>query len=701
MKRILYILTVIIYTCISVLVLFQIRTKDFNKLVFDDYECIEVYNWNSESSIKEKNVEIEKYAIENNINILKLSYDTESDKYTAYSVDMECAIADKKAFCRKLHVQEESLSKEKWCISNRNGDGVTQVLDTYYNDGKVSYWQNTIKNENILGSYLVSKNAAQFAEDMGFKYTINDGGVINYYTIIIIGLVVLLVSIYFMSYIFYVIKKSDDVAVRRMCGWSELDIDFSLYLKKQIPMQLEGIIIALLFSILYVFVYNGGKQVGEVICRLGRSYFCILFPVIFMLFILFYISKKMDTRKVLQKGRPEKAIHILNYILKCMVTFVIVGLCTYILSNINLGHKFYAEKQKIEKTKNYAVLGLDAVYAYTDDLQKLSEVSMKCKDLFTMEEKKGGILSYYTDGDLNGKNTLFINKNYLEENEVYDTNGNRVTINNDNCAVKILIPKKYISQEQEIKLYTENWMLQQKEAEMIYETYTKNYKKTNLENVTIEYIYVKNDQKYFTYGVTEMYADNPIIFAVNENSVSKDTFLTYFVTQSYFAKMNYNENMIEEAKKDIELCGLDQEMQSVEKLVSLFSYKRNSLNNALRYIAIAFIIFVWMVVLLNYMLCQTYLQRYRLVHSVQKLHGYNFQARHFNFLLQNLLSYIPALIIYFLGSELIKMFLNITNLSYYRIVSLALCIIAGLDMLLSVTVIRWKENGVIKDALKG
>lgn len=701
MKKILFTLTVIIYMCISVLILFQIRTKDFSKLVFDDYECIEVYNWNSECSVQEKNIEIEEYAIKNNTNILKLSYDTKSDKYTAYSVDMECAIGDKKEFCKKLHVQEEWLDKENWCISNRNGDGVTQVLDTYYNDGKVSYWQNTVKNENILGSYLVSKNAAQFAEDMGFKYTINDGDVINYYTILIVGFVVLLISIYFMSYIFYVIKKSDAVAVRRMCGWSELDIDFSLYVKKQIPIQLEGIMVALLLSIMYVFFYNGGKQLGIVIWRLCKSYLWVLLPIILILFILFYASKKIDTRKVLQKGRPEKVIHILNYSLKCMVTFAIVGLCTYIICNINLGRSYYAEKQNIEKTKKYAVLELDTVYAYTDDLQRLSEVSIKCKDLFMLEEKKGGILSYYTNGDLDGKNTLFVNGNYLKENEIYDTNSNKVTMDDNNCEVKVLIPQKYISQEQEIRLYTENWMLQQKEAETIYETYTKNYKKTNLENVSLKFIYVKNDQKYFTYGVTEMYADNPIVFVVNGNSVSKDTFLTYFVTQSYFANMNEKEDMIAEAKKDIEQCNLEQEMQSVEKLVSLFSYKRNSLNNALRYLVIAFAIFVWMVILLNYMMCQTYLHRYRLIHSVQKLHGYTFYARHCNFLLQNCVSYIPALVIYFAGSQLIKMFLNTTNLNYYGIVSLALFIIAGLDVLLSVIVVKWKENSVIKDALKG
>lgn len=700
MKKILYVLTIIIYASIFLLTFNEVRKESFNKMTFSDYSCIEVYDWDSECNIESKKEEIKKYAIDNHINVLNLSYDTEEERTIAYPIEIECSIGDENKFCENLNINEKYLREEKWCLSNRNVAGITYQLDAFYNDARIIFSNHFEEKQEILGRYLVSGDVAKFANDMGFKYVSDDGDTINYYTYLIIVLLVLLGFVYFVSYVYFTLKNSDEVAVRKLCGWSNGHIDIELYLKRQILMQVIGMGGVTVVSAIILHIYNNCNQIGDFYLTAAKNCIPVFVVIVFLFYIVFCLVKRLNVKNVLKDYKQEKNIHVLNYLIKSLVAFTLVGFGIYLFANIHLMDQYSEDKKNLEKTKQYVVMELNSVFAYSDELEKLAEVAKKCKDLYELEDKKGGILSYTTGNEIDGAEIMFINSNYLKENEVYLTNNNKVDCS-DGDVIDVLIPETYSGSTQQIHAYCEQWLEQQKSAEAIYEMYGKDYKKINLENVTFHYIYVKEGQKYFSYGIEEMYVNDPIALVVNQNTVSMDSMITFFVTQSYFGNMAKSADMIADAKKDIKQCDLFEEVQSVEKLSSVFSYKVNNVSMALRNSILICFVFLWMIILLDYMLCETYLQKNKFVHAVKKLHGYGFYARHKDFIEKNLVLYLVVFILYYLGERYMGIFIDVSNVNYFTVLCLAEILIIGIDTVVSMVTINICETKVIKDTLKG
>lgn len=701
MKKILYVLTIILYANIFILTFNQVRKESFYKLTFHDYSCIEVYDWNSECDIESKKEEIRSYAVDNHINILNLSYDTEEERAIAYPIEIECFIGDENEFCECLNMDDKYLREEKWCLSNRNVSEITYQLDTFYNDSRIVLSNNFEEKQEILGRYLVSGDAKKFANDMGFKYVSDDGYTMNYYTYLIIVLLLLLGFVYFMSYVYFVLKNSDEVAVRKLCGWSNGHIDIELFMKRQILMQIIGIGGVTIVSCIILYMYNNGNGIGNFYLAAAKNGIPVFFVIVLLFYIVFCLVKKLNIKNVLKDGKQEKNVQVLNYLIKFLVAFTLVGFSIYLFANIHLINQYSEDKKTLEKTKQYVTLELNSVFAYSDELEKLADVAKKCKDLYELEDKKGGILSYCTGNVIGDAEIMYINSNYLNENEIYLANGNRAGCSNEDEVIDVLIPETYSGSMQEIKQYCEQWLEQQTSAETIYEMYGKDYKKTNLENVVFHYIYVKEGQKYFSYGIEEMYVKDPIALVVNQNNVSKDSMITFFVTQSYFGNMAESVDMIADAKEDIKECNLFEEIQSVEKLSSVFSYKVNNVSVALRNSILICFIFLWMILLLDYMLCETYLQKNKFIHAVKKLHGYGFYARHNDFIKKNLILYFVVFILYFLGERAMRIFIDVSNVNYFAILCLAQIMTVSIDSIVSAVTIHICETKVIKDALKG
>lgn len=275
---------------------------------------------------------------------------------------------------------------------------------------------------------------------------------------------------------------------------------------------------------------------------------------------------------------------------------IIIILCTFFLNRQN------NEDSKWEKYKNFYTSIVHNT-GEDEDTKTYLKIAKRSDRLLSLLEKKADVFvmdSYnYQDIDENGAplyemnnlkypkeidpngQSIRVSKNYFKYNPINATNKKRIEnqIVYDDLTLNILVPKKYKDKEKEIrKAYKDNFYFEKVTAENDHNKMAGIKKRMNIKkkNLKINIIYVKDEQKYFTFNAncaskTDNYIKDPIvqIYTHNIHCNYAHSFLTQWTY--LYSKKDNNKEAYNDILPYIKECNAQKSVQSIVSLAELYN----------------------------------------------------------------------------------------------------------------------------------
>ncbi|GAF66769.1 hypothetical protein BTS2_3673 [Bacillus sp. TS-2] len=266
----------------------------------------------------------------------------------------------------------------------------------------------------------------------------------------------------------------------------------------------------------------------------------------------------------------------------------------------------------------------------------------------------------------NGR-SITIDRNYLKFNPIYTNDGIPIkeeNLNGSDDTLNILIPEKYKDIEEVLKqAYLENFYMYKVKVDNIYNRATNTeINKTEIDSLSINFIYVENNQFYFTYdsdivdhNKTHFIKDPVAIVLDGEYEAS--TIAAFMTTNVYFHNDSQGEafNVIQPLLQKTNTNSYVNEVVSVyqERSEEIRWMKTELLN-----LIIGLVITLILMVVFLFIYTWSYFQQNAYPITLQFLFGYSYLRRHWYMIL----SVISANLI---SASLLVLILNDRNLVLY------------------------------------
>lgn len=672
MKKAITVLLTLSYLVISFIYLQIYKVDELESIYPSDVESIHVIDWSKETENEEKLTQIQNLSEEENINIYKLVYNqpTNSKKII---IDIYTTLVDENKLKEKFNINYNDTIKNLFL----NGKYLSSKNDEIkvFNKNLEVRIKNLVeaKNENIIGEYLIQTNDRnkvksienKFVEKLGFylqddfRKNIENNSLLNNIDIkYIILLSILIVSI-LMAFLYYIVFRYKEFAVKKMLGYSDGKIIFKELLKEAFIMHCETLAGASLIFIIYLYFYNNLK------CAINFFEDLIIILIMFttiLLIIETIIFLNIDNVKInnmLKNKKPIKTIQTLNYITK--ITFSIV-LIIIVVNLINNFRNLMNENKNLDKwktTNEYVYLLISNKYKDTEKIVWEYNLGKKSNKLFKEYNDKGGLLIRPSDYILYGKffeseelknrkeyhptkgNSLQVNSEYLRKNPIYDLNDNQISIDDEyGDYLIILVPEKYKNVEEDLlQEYKEWYQFKKFIDEDIYNEYM-NIQAEEHPEVKIEIIYTKNGQESFLYDpLLEVENQNSVIDAIhiiiNSENIGGDSFLNYVSSQRFFLKVDgsVEGDAYSKISNTIEKLNMEKIISNAYTLYSSVDSYVYKLQNEIKSYIISMIIVLALEILITIYIVINYIQRNNYINAIKKINGYSYIRRHGKFIL--------------------------------------------------------------------
>ncbi len=358
---------------------------------------------------------------------------------------------------------------------------------------------------------------------------------------------VIFVGMGILSYVYYLIKKTKQVAAMKLngCGFNRI---FNIIFFKWF-----GITFLISHALILIFMMlSPYKNLGLLFHVFAINF--ILFGVIsivsYLITWLFFM--RMNILKGLKGEKNLILILLMNICFKVGISIIIiiavaqslVEIDEMVLKNKNMTHW--------ANSLDYGVFDPVQIGKFDDDNDHVGKKSIEvaCYNLYPYLNKKFDALyinaeKYKEDNleptslsSVDYRNKIQVNPNYLKKYPVYDEQGNRITISEQTRYAIYLIPEKYkVNKDKILKELFED---RQDFCQMHEKKYQQNLKE---DNEKMLYIFTKDGQKLFSFNMDVAQRDNnyivdPIIQVVTqENAVVPDIFLHSYGRYTLYLKL--------------------------------------------------------------------------------------------------------------------------------------------------------------------
>lgn len=716
MKKVLLSLSIFIYIIVGYYNFNSFVHDSCNDMFSSGYKEVVVSDWGKECSVEEKLEQIETFARENNINIWKLEYEP-SENNDANTYNFFCAIGNVDDFNKKLNNSfkvKSGLSEfnRGEFFANRDLGSSKQIgtIHSFYNDGLIKV-RSMKDSDAVLDKYLFSSDHdlhEEFISKMGFKQFKKAGGSYeNKEFISIILLLILFLLLYVASYAYHFIESYKKIAIYKSLGWKSFDIIKLLVFKEILVINAVGCLLANLGLSIFVFLYNHGNQFYEFMLKCLKHDFWIMSLILLISCFIFSFSKYVDIKLMVKNKKPVKLIQIIQGSLKFILVTAISILSIYNFGTIMVGVQARNEAKKLKDINHYMTYNLNSIYD-SANVEMVANISQKCHKLFNLENEHNCVVAYKSvlyysklrspEEMKKCFDSMYVNAEYLKHNAVYDLNGERISLDSEyGDHLTVLIPEKYREDESKLCDMINEWYESQIGVERYLSNKANKYIPQELDLKNIEKVYIKNGQNLFTYDVDKMSANEPILFVVNSDNVSKDLFLTLFVTNSVYIDPEVTDNEKAHLQDHLKECDLSQEVLSIESVSHKYNFRLHEIEEIMKTVSIIFAILLISIVALIFFIVVNYSERNKLIIAVKKLHGYSFIGRHYNYFVKNMCMYtITCTLLATLKQVLGDCVGN--YLSFVLILTVSLYI---LDSIMSTIFIKMTEKKKIYDITKG
>ncbi len=362
-----------------------------------------------------------------------------------------------------------------------------------------------LKNNGIF-CYTTSVESEDFSVD-----------VFPFYLIIIFSLIIMiLINVYdlFNSY--------KEIAVKKMLGYSYITICME---KIRFILLSQTIISLVIYNILKLILKVKKTSLSdEFKHRILVLYSGLIIASVISVFLVYLFSKSFSVSELIKNNDQNIKIILFNMLFKAIVTAVALFFAFNTFQEYcKISALYSAKYQKWKECQDYyCVSGVSTSYEDADI--ESANARWRSYGVYKELNARGAILCDFTSYSKDeidfykkehGEDKLFmylencVNPNYIKNNIILDSNGERVEISEECDKITYLIPEKYRNYKEQAFEVIHSW--------------------NDVKDDDINIIWIKNNQKVFTYNWyvgTEngCYIKDPVLCVYTLNNTSTDTF---------------------------------------------------------------------------------------------------------------------------------------------------------------------------------
>ena len=729
MKKVIISLLTISYLVISFVYLQMFSVRELESIYIEGVKAINVNEGGTDVSTVEKLKQIEKLSKSKGINIYKVIYDELTDS-NEIIVDIYTALADENKLRDKFKIKYED-SIENLFLNNGYLSSENKEIGVFNRNLNIRIKSlSEAINENIIGQYLIQTDDLRELESIKQEFTeilnlgladeivssnIDKNNILSIVELKYLILIAILLISILLAFIYYIVFRYKEFAIKKMFGHSDGKIIFKDVFKEILTMHLYTLVASGLIVMLYLYYYNKFKYVVGYLKNL--SIVLLVFSII-LIVVEMVISLNIDNIKIknmLNNKKPITLIQSLNYITKVTFSIVLVAIMVNLISNYN---NLISQNKNLEKwksTNEYVYFNMTDKYRDSEELIWNYNQSLRCRELFKYYNNKGGLLvspsNYFSYNNFYGKESLNtrkeydpidgialeVNAEYLRQNPIRDTNGNIISIEDEyGDYLIILVPEKYKEDEENLlQLYKEIYQFRRFVNEDIYNEYM-NIEKVDHPEIKIKIIYTENGQESFLYNpLLEEENQNSIIdsvhIVINSENIGGDSYTKYVSSNEFFAKIDgsVEGDAYSKVYEVIKELDMEKDILSAYTLYSNVDSYIIKVENEIKEYIISVIITLFLEILLTIYMIINYIQRNKYINAIRKINGYSYIKRHNKLILLIVGTWMAILI----GGYVLRIFSFMEVLKV--IIPLAL-----LEILIMYLVLKKIENDEILSVLK-
>lgn len=746
MKKIVLVAMIFTFIVSSYLSVEIFAQYDFHSYFSENGQTVHIESKNNRISVKEYISDIEKTAREEKLNLERAVYTPlENGKKQKIIYYVYNSGSDANRFFSDIplvwgRLLRDGDGTDKFLSSIKTGDvGQVGRVNLFDSSNVIEIRPMDAMENHLYGTDYVlstpSRDAARkFASDISKKYnfvcTVNSENNLNsaqnnlLLYLACFGIEFSLCVLTAVAFLYFIIFRFKEIVIRKMFGSDNKKIIRKILVGECVPMLGVSTVLSAVVTVVYLVCYNSLARFGEfglwwILCQL---FLAILFLAVFWIFA--QVVRTARSSAAIKNKKPLHLIKKLNYIVKTVFSIAAVALFAVSSQSLYILNRQNANLSRWDLTKNYAVIGFTADDSVMEDYKAEYQFNCKMQQLFKELNKNGAMLfspsTYYNN--LNNpqynqfpvyspyRRSVSINNHYLKLNPIYDTNGNKVTVpNEDTTDMTILVPEKYRDDEQKIrKLYQDYHTKEYYSPRDHYAQLTGvkiSYDPTDYNQVLAHHaplglniIYVKNSQSYFTYDPSVSSHTNntiadPVAMIVNNDNDELSDYTSYVSRGELRARISDYYNPSKSINPAVIKAGLK---DNIVLVTSLYDHVGQYMFNTKSQIAIevsVMLIALAIVLLIILFSTMNYLEESKHANAVKKIHGFSFAKRHSAYLTTSIIFWIVILAL-------------MSGLCFAKVLSTLNVIAATLFMLLleetmTTLILFTRESAKCKDILKG
>ncbi len=604
--------------------------------------------------------EIEKYALKNNINLVKFDNKIRYDIKDKMDVNAYLFLADYSRFTenhRDLIIKENPKGVNKFeCVKENNFLSRNNIDIIKFEDLDI---------ENISGDYAVSGNNEdldKFIEDLSnfadIKKTPDYMSVSNitmkeFFLGLVVNFIIIFATLF--AIVIYNRSLTKEISVSLLFGYS----DIKLALGKTINILMPSFILAIVIDWIIFFKLTNPDSIGGFLLSMNPIYkFVAAFTlVIFILefFLLFFKTSKEEPILIIKGQRKTSAKLLFPFKMIFAACICYMFFISIFSAKDYLYVKDYLNDWRFSKYYANISVGLPWQYVIDKDQSKYEKLFTKPTTNLAYELIDKGAVIFsnpyekrealnFTDNTLkeyrlnNGK-FAYINSNYIKKFDILDANGRKISDDIAKNEWKILVPENIKLNNNDLD-YIKRKQLEQTDL--------------NEENLITTFIKIKANQKLAKLDsqakIDEPFEYDYILILINEDSLRKtDDLLSYFLVNGYLHPYLENKDVsLKELKKFINKNPASKYVLWIESTFNYVNYQVNKYKiEMLIYIfgTILFFVIYSLIIILDK-------NNYYLNHgeelAVKSLFGYEFKDIHKKKIKDTAISYLFSLIIFYI-----------------------------------------------------
>ncbi|TBX38949.1 hypothetical protein [Bacillus thuringiensis] len=571
MKKVLPIISLVFF-CLAFLLVHSIQLQsEANNLLYKNKSQIYI-DYRDDSEYKNLTDSIIAFSNENKISIERHVYTSEDSLniYRSTFNNFDTKLLKNGYLPRKN--SKEFISNEINKIDNKYRSGTINVPYTVLNISIYSF--NSLENGGLGDTFYISSDSkgdlektVEFLSDFG-KVSVSQEE--NGSVTIIDPKLVIVVSIAFLflllAIIYFLELNVKKIGVMHLLGWDKRNITL-FFLNK----LFKSITFPSLISLVCILVFYWSKGTmfhtfNFLIISLTLTIIVLCLSFILAISLLYIRIFNMPLNNILKGKENTRKLNIINNGSKIIITILIFFFVGKVSINITNLNDEIEQLKYWKNTQNVYSLSLTNL-APEDDLKSERKMNnqfldfyhlielekkafiMHAPNYFLVDSPDGPKYSYqtrtYNEPELYGLygQSIVIDKNYLTFNPIKGVLSDNPleNIKNNSNVLNVLVPEKLKSKEDMIKRELINdFYFQKVEVKNIYnKDNNQEMERLTKDELDINIIYVKNNQKYFTYSIDygspkEKYKITDPIAIIYNDSIDSSFITAYASSSMYF-----------------------------------------------------------------------------------------------------------------------------------------------------------------------